>query len=96
MFTYLKNITAKSFAVCGFRERSGRADVEPTRRVSALKSAGAIHAVMFGRHGALMLSLDLRDELDVPLRNAADWRPLSQAAELAIWLTGEDRRIDQN
>lgn len=63
-----------------FREQSPFSDIVPSQRVSALKSAGASHAVTFGRHGALMLSIDVADDLDVPLRKAGDWRPLTDNA----------------
>lgn len=78
----------------GFREQSGRSDTAPSLRVSALKSAGASHAVTFGRHGALMLSINCADDIDVPLRQAGDWRPLSVSANaLAVaMVTASDRQ----
>ncbi|MFN3229466.1 MAG: helix-turn-helix domain-containing protein [Asticcacaulis sp.] len=79
----------------GFREQTGQNDTEPSQRVSALKSAGARHAVRFGRHGALMLSMDLGRDLPLPVRQAGDWRPLSQNAHaLAATLLGTSDRQD--
>lgn len=79
----------------GFRECSGFKDADPSQRVSALKSAGASHAVTFGPYGALMLSMDLTGELDVPLRQAGDWRPLSpDATALALAVVSTPDRED--
>jgi AraC family transcriptional regulator len=79
----------------GFREQSGQNDTEPSHRVSALKSAGARHAVRFGRHGALMLSMDLGRDLTIPLSQAGDWRPLPDKGHaLAVALLDTSNRED--